>query len=249
MDAWIAKHIGAWRDEHGRTHELIVSRAVCNETAEHIQHIRGHLPPGGLAPRPIWYLTNEKENKLPGQPPSYYVKPSSAKEYTPGASILWLRFSDKLPDPWDIAKALETKAGDGLIPDGFIKRLPKDKIQNPWVYKISDPITRSRTYFNANKQRITEQQWLRWIHEATVAEVAETAEGQMLLTFETALPDDDRGTSSIGMFKKPLAYFLSDGAEDAYNRSFVGYVPEGQVPMEHLKTMLDWNKILRKQIA
>jgi hypothetical protein len=132
MDTWINKHIGAWRDEHGRTHELIVSRAVCNETAEHIQHIRGHLPPGGLTPKPAWYLTNEKENKLPG---AYYVKPTSAKEYTQGASILWLRFVNKQPDPWQVAKPIETKDGVGLIAKGFIGRKPKDKNDIPWVYK------------------------------------------------------------------------------------------------------------------
>jgi hypothetical protein len=38
---------------------------------------------------------------------------------------------------------------------------------------------------------------------------------------------------------------MVEGNEDSYNRSFVGYVPEGQIPLEHLKTMLDWNKILR----
>jgi hypothetical protein len=47
----------------------------------------------------------------------------------------------------------------------------------------------------------------------------------------------------------PLEWHLSDGPEDTYNRSFVGYVPEGKVPMEHLKTMLDWNRILRKTVA
>jgi hypothetical protein len=46
MDAWENYDFSAWREEHGRTHELIVTRAVCNETAEHVQHIRGHLPPG-----------------------------------------------------------------------------------------------------------------------------------------------------------------------------------------------------------
>ena len=49
MDAWENYDPSAWRDEHGRTLELIVTRAVCNEAAEHCQHIRGHLPPGGLA--------------------------------------------------------------------------------------------------------------------------------------------------------------------------------------------------------
>ena len=245
MNAWITKHIGAWRDEHGRTHELIVSRAVCNETAEHIQHIRGHLPPGGLTPKPRWYRANEKEKKFPG---AYYVKPASAEDYVQGASIFWLRFVNKVPNDWQIAHAVETEAGDGLIPKGFIGRKPKDKSDIPWQYKPGDTVTRSRTYVNASKVRVTEQQWLRWIHEATVVEVAETAEGQVILTYETALPDDDRGTSSIGMFKKPLRWLLSEGTEDSYNRSFIGYVPEGQVPIEHMKTMLNWNRILRKQV-
>ena len=246
MDAWINKHIGAWRDEHGRTHELIVSRAVCNETAEHIQHIRGHLPPGGLTPKPNWYLKNEKEKILPG---AYYVKPTSANEYTQGASILWLRFVTKQPDSWQVAKPIETKDGVGLIAKGFVGRKPKDKTDILWVYKPGEVTTRSRTYVNAAKQKITEQQWLRWIHEATVAEVAETADGPTIITYETALPDGDKGTSAVGIFKMPLHWHLSDGTEDAYNRSFVGYVPEGQVPVEHMKTMLDWNKVLRKKVA
>src|SRR5207249_4522490 len=58
---WITRNTVGWRDEHGRTHELIVSRAVCNETAEHVRHMRGNLPPGGLTPKPGWYVKLEKE--------------------------------------------------------------------------------------------------------------------------------------------------------------------------------------------
>ena len=43
-----------------------------------------------------------------------------------------------------------------------------------------------------------------------MVEVAETAEGTVVLTYETALPEDYKGVSSIGMFKMPLRYFLSD---------------------------------------
>jgi hypothetical protein len=244
MDAWINKHIGAWRDEHGRTHELIVSRAVCNETAEHAQHIRGHLPPGGLTPKPKWYLDNEKENKLPG---AYYTKPTSEKDYTQGASIFWLRFVDKEPSAWQVAKPVATKDGESLLSEDLLAKKLKNSSETPWTYKPGDVTTRSRSFTDANQKKVNEQQWLRWIHEATVAEVAETAEGTMVITYETALPDGDKGTSAVGIFKMPLFWHLSDGTEDAYNRSFVGYLPEGQVPMEHLKTMLDWNKILRKQ--
>jgi hypothetical protein len=243
MDAWINHDPSAWRDEHGRTHELIVARAVCNETAEHCQHIRGHLPPGGLAPKPQWYLTHEKEQKLAG---SYYIKPTSEKDYTQGASILWLRFVDKEPSAWQIAKSPATKQGVGLLPAEFIKKKGKD---GEWVYKVGEVTTRSRTIINADKTKTEQNQWLRWIHEATVAEVAETADGMTVITYETALPDGDKASSAVGTFKMPLEWHLSDGKEDEYNRSFVGYIPEGQVPTEHLKMVLDWNKVLKKKVA
>jgi hypothetical protein len=261
IDAWKNRDVTAWRPEHGRTHELIVSRAVCNETAEHIQHMRGHLPPGGLTPKPNWYLKNESEKKIPGTPAPYYVKATAAEQYTPGASVLWLRFVDKKPDAWQIAKSVETKDKVGLLPDdlgGKRKKKGNGKDEEPsWNYKVGEVITRERVLVSEDKNarkgkrktRSKQQQWLRWIHEATVVEVAETAEGTVVITYETALPDDYKGTSSIGIFKKSLRYFLSDfmveGDEDSYNRSFVGYVPEGKLPMDDINRMLDWDKILQ----
>lgn len=252
IDAWKNHHVTAWRAEHGRSHELIVTRAVCNETAEHIQHLRGHLPPGGLTPKPNWYLANETEKKVPGTPAPYYIKAASAEDYTPGASVLWLRFVDKQPHAWQIAKPIETKDKVGLLPDSFVRKKKASRKEGPsWNYKMGDVITRERILVSKDKgvrkkSRTRQKQWLRWIHEATVVEVAETAEGKTVLTYETSLPEDYKGVSSIGMFKWPLRYFLSDGEEDTYNRSFVGYVPEDRVPVEHIRPMLDWNKILRK---
>jgi hypothetical protein len=114
------------------------------------------------------------------------------------------------------------------------------------VYKISDITTRSRTTIAPDKRKVVENQWLRWIHEATVAEVAETADGMMVISFETARPDGDQATASVGVFKMPLSWHLSDGTEEEYNRSFVGFVPEGQVSAGQLRSMLDWNKIFKK---
>jgi len=246
MDAWENYDPSAWREEHGRSLELIVTRAVCNETAEHCQHVRGQLPPGGLAAKPKWYVENETENKLPG---SYFVRPTSEKDYTQGASILWLRFvnsSTNNPSEWQIAKWIETKQKVGLLPAEFKTRKAK---QGEWVYKFGEVITRSRTTITPDKKdnkKAVASQWLRWIHEATVAEVAETADGMMVITFETALPGSDHATSTVGTFKNRLEWHLSDGTEDQYNRSFVGYVPEGQAPVEHLKAMLDWDRVFRK---
>jgi len=258
IDEWANFDATAWREEHGRTHELIVSRAVCNETAEHIQHLRGHLPPGGLTPKPGWYRKNEKEKAVQGDPNPYYVKANTAEQYTPGASVLWLRFVDSMPNPWQVAKPVETQDKVGLLPDTFMrgKQGGGGKDDSIWKYKMGEVTTRERTLFvqddkdKKQGRRTRQQQFLRWIHEATVVEVAETAEGTVVITYETALPDDYKGTSSIGIFKKPLRYFLADfmveGNEDTYNRSFVGYVPEGDVPVEHLNQMLDWDKIFRK---
>jgi hypothetical protein len=240
---WMTKYTVGWRDEHGRTQELIVSRAVCNETAEHAQHTRGNLPPGGLTPKAGWYVKLEKE-----KPGSYYVKPKSAADYTPGASILWLRFVNSQPNDWQIAHPIATKNGEGLLSPDLLRRRPQPKkdVSVPWTYKQGNVITRTRITVDATRKRIAQTQWLRWIHEATVAEVAETADGTYVYTFETSLPDDDRGTSCLGLFRNTLNWNLSDGTEDTYNRSFVGYTPEGQLPMVQLKSMLDWKKILSK---
>jgi len=147
---------------------------------------------------------------------------------------------------------VKTKSGVGLLPNVPIEKKKTDpkSATTAWAYQAGDTVTRMRTVENPDtKVKVQQKQWLRWIHEATVAEVAETADGMTVITYETALPDGDKGTSAVGVFKMPLEWHLSDGPEDTYNRSFVGFVPEGQVPMEHLKTMLDWNKILRKKVV
>ena len=87
------------------------------------------------------------------------------------------------------------------------------------------------------------------MHEATVAEVAETADGPVVLTFETALPYDDPRRSTIGIFKRSsrdLRYFMTGRS---FNGTFVGYVPEGALPIDNLHEMLDWNHILLKDFV
>lgn len=270
LDAWINADPSAWREEHGRSHELIVSRAVCNETAEHIQHLRGHLPPGGLTPKPSWYLKNETDGTVQGTPRPFYRYPTSADAYVKGASILWLRFVDTEPNAWQVAKPVQTKDGVGLLSaeltggkkgthdvrgddKGYDKKQNKDKDGKKdsddapdWDYQVGETTTRTRTVTDAAGVSTVQKQYLRWIHEATFVEIGETPDGQVVLTYETDLPDNYNGVSCIGIFRKPLAWYLTDGPEDQYNRSFVGYLPEGQVPTQHINAMLDWNKILRK---
>jgi hypothetical protein len=245
---WASDNTGMWRPEHGRTHEVIVTRAVCNETAEHAQHIRGHLPPGGLTDNAARYVKLAAE-KAPG---AYFIHATGAEHYTQGASIFWLRYVNSEPSVWQIPKPTQDSNGVGLVAAEFLGNRPKPKggknappAAAPWEYK-GGGMTRTRTTIDAEKKKVTQNQWLRWIHEATVIEVTDTADGTYVYTFETSLPDDFAGTSCLGIFRNSLRWNLSDGDEDNYNRSFVGYVPEGQVPLEHMKVMMDWNKIILK---
>ena len=77
------------------------------------------------------------------------------------------------PSEWQIARWIETKQKVGLLPAEFKTKKAKD---GEWVYKFGEVTTRSRTTITPDKQKVVENQWLRWIHEATVAEVAETAD-------------------------------------------------------------------------
>jgi hypothetical protein len=245
---WASDNTGMWRPEHGRTHEVIVTRAVCNETAEHSQHIRGHLPPGGLTENAARYVKLAAE-KTPG---CYFIKPTGAEHYTQGASIFWLRYVNSAPSQWQVPKSTQDSNGVGLIPKEYLGNRPAPKGGKnapppaaPWAYK-GGGMTRSRTTLDAQKKQVTQNQWLRWIHEATVIEVVDTADGTYVYTFETSLPDDFAGTSCLGVFRNTLRWNLDDGSEDNYNRSFVGYAPEGQVPTENLKPIMDWNRIILK---
>ena len=238
---WASDNIGMWRPEHGRTQEVIVTRAVCNETAEHVQHIRGHLPPGGLTDNAARYVKLAAE-RAPG---SYFIHPTGPENYTQGASIFWLRYVNSQPSPWQIPKPAQDSKGVGLAPTGSKGSKSAAPVSAPWIYQ-SGGFTRSRTTVDAQKKRVTQNQWLRWIHEATVIEVADTADGTYVYTFETSLPDDFAGTSCLGVFRNSLRWNLDDGPEDNYNRSFVGYAPEGQIPLLNLKPLMDWNRIILK---
>ncbi|HSB03053.1 MAG TPA: hypothetical protein VLE49_20550 [Anaerolineales bacterium] len=246
---WASDNIGMWRPEHGRTQEIIVTRAVCNETAEHAQHIRGHLPPGGLTDNAARYVKLAAD-KAPG---AYFIHPTGAGHYNQGASIFWLRYVNSEPSVWQIPKPTQDSNGVGLVSAEFLGKRPQSGGGKnaapipavPWDYK-GGGFTRSRTTLDAEKKRVTQNQWLRWIHEATVIEVVDTADGTYVYTFETSLPDDFRGTSCLGIFRNTLRWHLDDGTEDNYNRSFVGYAPEGQVPLGNLMPLLDWNRIILK---
>jgi len=244
LEEWKKKYLTSWREEHDESDRLIVSRAVCNEVAEHIQHLRGLKPGGGLTAKPTWYQSAEDTN-----PEAYFVKSEKEDDFKPGASILWLRFVRKKPNEWQEAHPIATERGNyELLPPSYDgKGRTFANGSTSWSYdKRGTPIRRWRSVAAIDGGNVQQEEWLRWMHEATVVEKVTTAEGDIVLTFETALPGDDPRLSTIGVFKRHLYDLTDDGQEDAYHRSFVGYIPEGQVSRENLNEMLDWKKILYK---
>lgn len=246
MNKWKEKNLTGWREEHDRANRLIVTSSVCNEVAEQILHLRGYSPSGGLTGLVDWYMNKVNEGKRADPSERYFVfaKEGAETKYKEGATVLWLRFVHEEPNPWRKAKPMAI-GGDRLIPDKYRQNGGKE---GQWAYFEGDFVTRKRTRVIDKRQSVKEQQWLRWMHAATVAKVAETVEGPVVLTFETALPYDDPSVSAVGIFKHYRHNLMWDGGEDNYNGSFIAYIPNAVIPADDLKEMLDWNKILRRQV-
>lgn len=261
MDEWKKANLTGWREEHDRANRLVVTRAVCNEVAEHCQHLRGNSPPGGLTAKPKWYQRRERDPSLAkGDDKPYLTKIKSAESFKVGASILWLRFVHEEPNPWRIAHPLVLSDGSGLLTPGLNvgrgdgggdfdpSKVFVIKNPGPWSYfqDSSGRYRRSRSVQDAKGKVYRQHEWLRWMHEATVAQVGETADGPVVLTFETALPYEDRRRSTIGIFRHNLNWLLYNVKPPTFNGSFIGYTPEGDLPVRDLREMLDWNKILQR---
>ena len=118
MNDWKRKNLTGWREEHDRSNRLIVTRAVCNEVAEHIQHLRGHVGAAGLTQKPFWYKGAEDKfyelKPRPKGPHAYFVRAKDRGEgrhdFEVGASILWLRFVHDFPNEWRVARPMATRA-------------------------------------------------------------------------------------------------------------------------------------------
>ena len=260
MNAWKQSNLTGWREEHDLTSKLVVTRAVCNEVAEHCQHLRGNSPPGGLTAKPTWYQRLERNPKINAGPDkAYFTRIESAADLKPGASILWLQFVYEEPNPWRIAHPLKLSNGKGLLSpplnipvgqDGGNQLDPRKgfviKSASSWNYYQDSQgrYKRSRNVVTSDDKSRWEVQWLRWIHEATIVDVTETVDGPVVLTFETALPYEDKRRSTIGVFKHTLNYLLYNVTGQTFSGSFTGYTPEGDVPYTQMQEMLNWNHIL-----
>jgi hypothetical protein len=125
LDIWQRQDVTGWRAKHRNTLELIVTRAVCNEIAEHIQHLRGVVPGAGLTAKPRFYNgKSQKTKNLPeGDPQKAYFKyPRKAEDFRTGASILWMGIVTNQPNPWQIVESIPGfNFATDLGGDGFLR--------------------------------------------------------------------------------------------------------------------------------
>ena len=242
MNYWERQGITGWRQEHNRSLALIVTRAVCNEVSEHIQHLRGIKPAAGLTAKPQWYLNRQKSHQHQG----YIRRGATRGDFKNGASILFLGWTSRRPNAWQIARPL---SGIDLLPAGIRpKRVKKKNIKkgqsDEWRYQIVDdfertsrPFIKKRVAVPGKKNKFKEKtvrgplmrQWLRWTHEAIVVEVADMARGTFVLTFETG---------KIGLNRRSLRRMTNHW--DIY----IGYVPPAEIDPTNLNKMLDRRTIL-----
>jgi len=234
MDAWGRRDITEWRQQHSLTLSLVVTRAVCNEVAEHIQHLRGVKPAAGLAAKPNYYLTHQRKDL--GR--AYFKRPASSADLKQGASILFLGWVDREPNAWQIARPI---AGVDLLgSDGRpakVGRWNASEQSEPWNYSTQGEVMIRTARIKVPRAGGTGpkfetrflKEWLRWTHEATVVEVARLADGDYVLTFETG---------QIGLNLRSLGRMLN------HWDIFVGYVPPGEVKPANLDDMLEGDKIL-----
>lgn len=267
LATWQQKDITAWRKKHRDSLDLVVIRAVCNEIAEHIQHLRGNAVWAGLTSKPKWFLSEQAKDPRR----AYFVQSPAEQHFKTGASILWLEWVETQPNPWQIARPL---TGFSLSPsDGKTakpgekkgevskKQLEKLKAENgDWDYQSPDNAyirqRRLPSRQELRKQGKTEQeinallaerkvtgefetQYLRWRHEATVVGVFDLIDGRYVMTFETG---------QIGLRLRSLRELAGNPL------IFVGYVPEKPLPPDpvdpaktldaRLVQMLRWDRVL-----
>ena len=128
---WENKDVTAWRAKNAQDLSLIVTRAVCNEISEHIQHLRGRKPPGGLTAKPLWYLANQ--DTLPGK--AIFKQPTERSDFLPGASLLFLGWVTSKPHAWAIASPL--RQFELQMPDGQPFRSGRKDSKGVYQYQLA----------------------------------------------------------------------------------------------------------------
>ncbi len=266
MNIWQNKDITGWRKQHWLTLSLIVSRAVCNEIAEHIQHLRGVKPAAGLTAKPTWYL-----NLMRKSPESAFLRrAASAQDFLPGTSILFLGWTDRKPNPWQIALRLP---GIDLLPEEMrpVKSVRKTIVKrkgssgstsDTWTYHASGnefyrtmrPFIRTQVPLPESKLKSLKKQG-KSDQEIRAMRKEKLVRGEQITewlrwTHEATVVEVVELTSGtfvltfetgkIGVNLRPIGRLLNSWD------ILVGYTPAGSIPGARLVGMLDRKKILAR---
>jgi putative endonuclease len=269
MTNWQRDDITIWRKEHRETLDLIVTRAVCNEIAEHIQHLRGITPAAGLTAKPSWYLRLEGKTKnLPEGDPlrCFFHNASDPKDFINGASIFWLGWVEREPNAWQIARPLAgielwpgIKSTGGQAGKPKVKESPKGKQPAPegWIYQqTSSAFIRSRsisiqipTVQELRKKGMTDREIDQYRKELRSQN---TSEKQYLRWKHEAIVVgvveliDGKHVLTFETGKIGLNWHHIDNLiNNPIDRIFLGYIPPAGQEPENLALMLDPQKILK----
>ncbi len=275
MVNWQREDITIWRKEHKETLDLIVTRAVCNEIAEHIQHLRGNTPAAGLTSKPTWYLRlQEKSKGLPAGSPErpercYFRHAERPGDFINGASVFWLGWVEREPNAWQVARQL---TGIELWPGLSAGSQPeKPKAEEPrkkkaaataglpdgWSYQqTSSAYTRTRktivqipTVQELRKKGMTDREIDQY--RKTLRTQSSAQKEYLRWKHEATVVDivdliDGKYVLTFETGKIGLNWHHVDNlVSNPFDRIFVGYLPPARQEPENLAGMLDMQKILK----
>jgi hypothetical protein len=263
LNTWEGKDITSWRKRHAQTLELVVTKSVCNEIAEQIQHLRGHTPFAGLTSKPKWYMRLAANGST--RDFSYFKQAPDNEDFRPGASILWLQWMAQKPSPWQVANDIPgfvfiPNSGKAVVPGQKGEVRKKDLVaqdlddDSGWTYQRQGDNTFIRkrkkptaVELKAMGKTPAEIQKLTAEYAKTGSEEIEYLRWRHEATVVDVVEMIDGWnvltfeTGNIGLIRRPL---------NTLRRSpmvFVGYVPDlwslpdaGKDPKDRLLNIQQW---------
>ena len=209
-----------WNEKHGKDYEIVATAVVCNQLAEHAQHLHGKKLAQGIPAAVNWYQARAAEaaaKPVTGSDRAFFIRPTKAQDFVTGSGLFWAHFeSKKEKAKGNMAHRLQ---GIDFLTEG--KKVIVDGLEeNGWTYHVAanGDITRTK-----GEGAAAQLQWFAWQHEATVVD---RTEGK-IITFETSFGARIH-TWTLRSLVDPMSEpWLRDKHEDT--NVFVGFAPEGKV--------------------
>jgi hypothetical protein len=219
-----------WNEKHSKEYEIVATAVVCNQLAEHAQHLRGKQLTQGIPGAVEWYRERAAQSAAKGATGSdraFFIRPTKAEDFVPGAGLFWAHFESK--ESKAKGNMAHEREGMQFLTEG--KRVIVNNLEeNGWKYSVfpNGDIIRTR-----GEGATAEKQWFAWQHEATVVD----RDVGKVITFETSAGARIH-TWTLRSLVDPMAEpWLRDKHEDT--NVFVGFAPEGKVLPQLDKSLRD----------